>query len=93
MRGMMVTSPSTVQRLNLAKYLKSYKFCIYKLFQTFCGCKDRIIMEVAKERMAEARGERAFSAESHVNMKSLKTDVTCSMYYTTKGLLGTLQGE
>lgn len=92
MRGMMVTSPSTVQRLNLAKYLKSYKFCIYKLFQAFCGCKDRIIMEV-KERMAEARGERAFSAESHVNMTSLKTDVTCNMYYTTKALLGTLQGE
>lgn len=50
-------------------------------------------MAAAKERMAEARGERAFSAESHVNMKSLKTDVTCNMYYTTKGLLGTVQGE
>lgn len=41
MRGMMVTSLSTVQ--NLAKLLKkkTYEFCTYKLFQAFCEGNHR----------------------------------------------------
>lgn len=74
MRGMMVTSHSTVQRLYLAKYLHNCKFHIHKLFQAFCGGKDRIAME-AKDGVAEARGERAFSeeTESQGNTTNLKT--------------------
>lgn len=34
MRGMTVTSCSTVQRLYLAKHLQNCKFYIYKLFQS-----------------------------------------------------------
>lgn len=43
----------------------------------------------AKERTAEARGERAFSeeTESHGNTTNLKTDVNA--YDTTRGFLGT----
>ena len=44
----------------------------------------------AKERMAEARRERAFSekTESYGNMINLKTDVNA--YETTRGFLGTM---
>lgn len=59
MRGMMVTSCSTVQGLYLAKHLQNCKFCIYKCFWVFCRRKDRIIMKV-KERMAETRAESLF---------------------------------
>lgn len=88
MRGMMVTSHSTVQRLYLAKHLQTSKFSIDKLSQAFCRGKDRTAME-AKERMAEARGERAFSeeTESYGNMTNLKTDVNA---YDIRSFLGTM---
>lgn len=85
MRGMMVTSLSTVQNLAKLTKKKPYKFCIYKLFQAFCEGNNRITTE-GKEKMTEARGKQATlgKTESHGNMRSLKTDVTCSVLHNLR---------
>lgn len=74
----MVTSPSTVQRLNLAKYLKSYKFCIYKVFQTFCGCKEN---HNGNGEGENGRGKGRASFFSRKSCKHEKPQNRCYLQY------------
>lgn len=81
MRGMMVTSLSTEQYSFRKKPTNSAP----KLFQAFCEGNNRIAME-GEEKMAEARGKQATlgKTENHGNMKSPKTDVTCSVLHNLR---------